>query len=175
MRKSKKNKNQSQIIELINSIISPLELADDFVNVVESWQNSFEDDIILESINVSAKKYLKKYLKNDKLDKENIYKFLEKIPGIARNKSMPLILQKFVYIQHICKTKQYEAATQDIDEVLNIVNMKLAEAGISHESIINIFDADIIPMTWKTNIYDEWVYNLQGIIKHHWSLKNGSL
>ena len=175
MLKSKKDKNQSQIIELINSIISPLELADDFVNVVEGWQNSFEDDVILESINISAKKYLKKYLKIDILDKSSVYKFLEKIPGIARNKSMPLLFQKFVYIQHICKTKQYEATSQDIDEVLNIVNMKLSESGISHESIINIFDADIIPMTWKTNIYDEWVYNLQGIIKHNWNLKNGSL
>ncbi len=166
---------QQQIIDLINSIISPLELADDFINVIKDWQNSFEDDIILESINVSAKQYLKKYLKNDKLDKSSIHQFLDKIPAIAKNKSLPLILQKFIYIQNICKSKKYEATTQDIDEVLNIVNMKLAECGINHESIISIFDADIIPMTWKTNIFDEWVYNLQGIVRQFRNQQDGSL
>lgn len=166
---------QQQIIELINSIISPLELADDFIEVIKEWQNSFEDDIVLESINASARQYLKKYLKNDKLDKASIHQFLDKIPAIAKNKSLPLILQKFIYIQNICKSKKYDATMQEIDEVLNIVNIKLAEAGISHELIISIFDDYIIPMTWKTNVFDEWVYNLQGFVKQYRSKDNGSL
>lgn len=175
MRKPKENSNQSLIMELINSIISPLELADDFIEIIKEWQKSFEDEIIIESVNASAKQYLKKYLKNDELDKASIYLFLEKIPAIAKNKSLPIILQKFVYIQNICKSKRYNATVQEIEEVLNIVNMKLAEAGLSHETIIAIIDAAFIPMTWKTNTFEEWNYNLQTSVKQFMNEQNGSL
>lgn len=175
MRKPKENSNQSLIMELINSIIIPLELADDFIEIIKEWQKSFEDEIIIESVNASAKQYLKKYLKNDELDKASIYLFLEKIPAIAKNKSLPIILQKFVYIQNICKSKRYNATVQEIEEVLNIVNMKLAEAGLSHETIIAIFDAAFIPMTWKTNTFEEWDYNLQTSVKQFMNEQNGSL
>lgn len=175
MLKTKENSNQSIIMELINSIISPLELADEFADVIKDWQKSFEDDVIVESINTSAKQYLKKYLKNEDLDRDSVYMFLGKIPAIAKNKSLPLILQKFIYIKNICKSKNYEASMQEIEDVLNIVNMKLIEAGISHEKVIDIFDTAIIPMTWKTNTFDDWFYNLQYTVKQIKSEYNGNL
>lgn len=123
---------------------------------------------ILESIDLSASKYLR-YGNDGNLRQESAEEFLNKIGGILANKNKPLIDQKASYIKGICRNRFNYWNPQTGSILLNNYIKALRDYGWSEEQILDDLENEVIPKTkeskswteWKT-LLDKWTEDVNG-------------
>lgn len=114
---------------------------------------SLED--VLESIDISTKKYLKYDTKGD-LIKESVEEAFNKVGGICALKKMPVINQKLAYIKGICKNRFSYWDSRKGSIILNYYVDALKNYGWTEEQIMNDLENDVILKTKDCSNWSEW-------------------
>jgi len=110
---------------------------------------------ILESIDISAVKYLKYEIDNVPTQ-ESAREFFAKIGGILVNKNRPLIDQRLSYVKGICKNRFHYWSPQAGSILLKDYIAALRNKGWSEERIVDDINNEIIPETKTTKNWTEW-------------------
>lgn len=92
----------SDLKSLISEKIAPFSLTEKGKAKIKLLEDKFSRDILLESIQIGIAQYFE-YNSNHKLTSESVETFLDKLGGIAYNKSLSPIEKEIVHLKNIGK------------------------------------------------------------------------
>ena len=95
----------SDLKSLISEKIAPFSLTEKGKAKIKLLEDKFSRDILLESIQIGIAQYFE-YNSNHKLTSESVEIFLDKLGGIAYNKSLSPIEKEIVHLKNIGKKLQ---------------------------------------------------------------------
>jgi len=143
------------VIDYIENKIDQFTLAESGSQSISKLTKKYDLADILESIDISAKKYLH-YDNDGALSKESAEEFITKIGGILVNKNRPPIEQKVSYIKGICRNRFSYWNPQSGSIILNDYIKALSDYGWSEDKIISDLENELIPKTKSCKNWSEW-------------------
>lgn len=151
----------NQVIQHINSKIGNFSLNNNGERTLKKLINKFNLSDILESIDLSAKKYLK-YDSSDNLTEESVENFINKIGGILNLQNKPPIERKMAYIRGICRHRfSYWDNSRGAIILCEYVNA-LKEHGYTNREILEDLEDEVEPKTKQAKNWSEWRCLIEG-------------
>lgn len=156
--------SQRKMETIVNQKISPHTLNEKGKAEISKLLRTFGYDLLLESIDIGASTYFK-YDSSGNLTGESVEIFLNKIGGIAYNKSRSPLDQELNYLKNKCK--QYWRNSK-VEEILNNYVLALKDTGYSEDQIITDLQEKVHPLcnnhcSWKrwSNTMMTWIENIR--------------
>ena len=110
---------------------------------------------ILESVDISADKYLR-YDTNGDFLQESVENFINKIGGILVNKNRPPVEQKLSYIKGICRNNFNYWDDKSGSIILNNYVKALREHGWDEDRILNDLEEELMTKTKDSKNWSAW-------------------
>jgi hypothetical protein len=150
-----KSDTDEMVISYIENKIENFSLNDSGTKKISPLTKKYDLADILESIDLSASKYLK-YDSDGVLTQESAEEFLNKIGGILVNLNKPPIEQKASYIKGICRNRFSYWDPKSGSIVLNNYINALRDHGWNDDRILEDLETEVIPKTKETKNWSEW-------------------
>lgn len=151
----------AQVVEYIDNKIGEFSLNKPGKRDIEKLINKFALPDILESIDISARKYLK-YDTSDNLTKDSVEDFINKIGGILNIRNRPPIDQKLAYIKGICRNRFEYWDQKKGSIILNEYVNALKKQGWTENQIVNDLVNELEPKTKEADDWSEWRSLVEG-------------
>jgi Restriction endonuclease len=156
------------VISYIEDHIAHFSLNESGTKKISALTKTYDLADILESIDISAKKYLR-YDSDGKITQDSAEEFLSKIVGILVNKNKPELDKKASYIKGICRNKFSYWNPQTGSIILNNYIKALRDHGWSDNRILIDLENEVQPKTiecknwsqWR-NFLEKWTEDIQG-------------
>lgn len=149
------------IVDYIEDKIYPFTISKNGTKNVKILCDSFEYKDIIDAIDIAEDKYFK-YDSDDKLTKDSVETFFNKLGGILHLKNSPPIEQKIAYVKGICRNRFSYWREYRGKEILNDYIEALETAGYDDEMILRDFDDDVIPKAKKCENWSQWKNLMEG-------------
>ncbi len=149
------------LVSYIESKIDSYNLRDSGVSKVIALTKKYDLADILESVDLSATKYLR-HGAEGKLTQESVEEFFNKITGILVIKNRPPIERKLSYIKGICRNRFSYWSPQAGAIVLNNYVNALRNQGWSDEQVLKDLEGEVELKTKELRNWSEWKALLEG-------------
>jgi hypothetical protein len=151
----------NRVVEYINNKISKFSLNNSGKRTIEKLIKKFSLPDILESVDLSAKKYLK-YNTSDNPIKESVEDFIDKIGGILITKNKPPIEQKLAYIKGICRNRFHYWDDKWGAVILCEYVSALKKHGYTNQEILEDLENELEPETKQAKNWSDWRDLIEG-------------
>lgn len=149
------NDLNQMVVDYIEEKIDNISLNANGIKRISSLTKKYEFADILESVDLSAEKYIH-YDHDGDVTHESAENFINKIGGILANKNKSPIEQKASYIKGICRNRfgYWNPTTGSI--ILNQYISALRDHGYGEEEILNDLENEVMPKTKQARNWTEW-------------------
>lgn len=158
------DKNFDGFVSYIEEKIPGYSINANGLNKLKNLFNKYDFDLLLECVDISCAQYLK-YDEEDKPTKDSIEVFLDKIGGIAYNKSRSPIQDKVEYIINYGNKVAYGWKKQDVKALLERYVVTLKKCGYDEDSIITDLQDYVIPIIDYTRDWRQWDSSMEDRIR----------
>lgn len=141
-----------------------------------SWlEASYPYDLLKECIDIGVAQYFK-YDDEDNLESNSVEIFLDKLGGIAYNKSLPVLEQELKKIKNKCKSKFSYWDENRASEILSRYVKELEHAGWTDEKIICDLKGETLNLCDSCSNWSQWRSRMDGWIEDikEWNLEDES-
>lgn len=140
---------------------------------ISQLTRKYEYDLLLECIDIAIVNYFR-YDENGQVTKESVEYFIEKIAGIAYNKTLPPIEQEVNHLKNICKKQFTYWNNYEASEIFNDYIAALKNAGYSEKLILKDLRNEVNRLCCDSYNWTEWSVKMQNWIEDikHWNDKN---
>lgn len=171
------NEEKSRDIrEIINEKISPYTLNDVGDAKISIIIRKYPYDLLIECIDIGIATYIK-YDKEGHPTKRSVQNFIEKLGGIAYNKSRNPIDQELYHIRNICKNFDFYWDHHRSNEILQRYVEALRKQKWSEEEILHDLKIEVIGLCYSCKSWNEWSSVMETWISDidNWSKQDESL
>lgn len=160
---------KKRIETIINEKIYPFELNEKGKSNLAQLTNNYSYELLVECINIGVSQYFQ-YSEDGKLLEDSVNTFLDKLGGIAYNKTLTPIDQEINRINNKGKIEIYDWNNQLANSTLNSYISALRSATWTDEQIYNALKTEVIALTNKSHSWSEWLSNMEEWIDdiHGW-------
>lgn len=127
-------------VTYIEKYIPELKLTENYKIEIKKWVRKHDHDLIFESIDESANRYLK--FTKEGVDRESAEQFLNKIGGILFFKSLPPVDQKISWLKMLVN-KKFNANGWDVTSLLSRYANALRNKGWTEDQILNDLQTEV--------------------------------
>lgn len=172
-------KQESDLIYLINYIenkISPYTLNEIGKNDISVLLSEFDAEILIDAIDISYKNYI--ILDNEgKITGESINEFMQKIGGIAHNKTLSPIEQKLKHIKNYARNKFTYWNEATANDILNKYIKALKKNNWSNEQILEDLNTEVMSVVNNSGNWSQWRAQLENWIEEilNWDCENENI
>lgn len=156
------NMARKKIETIINEKISPFSLNEKGRADIACLVNQFPYDILKECIDIGVSKYLK-YDLNGEPTQKSIVEFINKLGGIAHNKSLPPIEQEILRLKNkgnaIFSYWRNDIADNVLHEYVKVLSIHWDEA-----MILEDLKGDTTHLMNSSKNWSNWIYNMENWI-----------
>lgn len=151
-------------IELIETTIYPYKLSDTGRSSVANLFHKYSEDFLVECIEIGATQYLS-YDADNTPTKDSVEDFINKLGGIAYNKSRTPIRQEIQHVK-VYGRKTY-AYWNDFESgnILDDYTKALSDAGWTEDQIINDLQDEVLRLINRMNNWTKWSEAMRGWIR----------
>lgn len=151
---------QESITTIINQVISPYSLNRKGEAKVTLLENQYSYDLLIECIKISACTYLQ-YDENDNPLQDSICVFLDKIGGIAHNKSLPPIEKEIRHLTNMGnKQIEYWNCVKANSLLHTYIDALRSYWYYTDEQILEDLQGQTSRMLRSTNSWYRWEWNM---------------
>lgn len=172
-------KQESDVIYLINYIenkISPYTLNEMGKNDISVLLSEFDTETLIEAIDISYKNYI--VLDSEgKITGESINDFMQKIGGIAHNKTLSPIEQKLRHIKNYARSKFAYWNEGTANDILNRYIKALKKNNWSNEQILEDLNTEVMSVVNNSGNWSQWRAQLEDWIEEilNWDSENENI
>lgn len=161
---------RKKIETIINERISPYSLNDIGKADISKIVRQYPYELLLECIDIGVSNYFK-YDENGCLTKESAEKFLNKLGGIAYNKSRSPVEQEIYHLKNKGNYKFTYWNSQRADDLLHEYVQALYSQGWSENMVLDDLRGDSSRMMNKSNNWSDWCSTIEQWIYDvkHWN------
>ena len=149
------NESRDLVVDYIQSKCPSINISIEGLGYLSQLIKKFDFSSILESIDISADKYLK-FDGQDGYTDESCNVFISKIGGIIVNKNKSPINQKISYLIGICRNKFSWINDKLAYTLLTTYVNRLKANELSDEEIFELLDTEIQPKTIELRNWTQW-------------------
>lgn len=157
--------SRKNIETIVRNKIQPYKLTESGSAAISLLVKRYPYELLLECIDIGVSLYFK-YDETGKLTKESVNKFLDKLGGIAYNKSLPPVEQEINHIKYKGKSTIECWNFSESDIWLRVYISELELLGWSESKILRHLREKYIHMIECCNDWDEWCNVMNDCIKH---------
>ena len=159
------------IVNIIDEKISPYKLNEKGVSEISRLAREYGCDLLLECIDIGVATYLK-YNEDDKVIEDSVTMFLQKLGGIAYNKSKHPIDQEISRLKNKCKRLYNYCDECETYEILHTYIMELTNAGYDDNQILEDLRIEVNRLCNSSHNWFEWSNGMQRWIEDIRSWEN---
>lgn len=148
-------KTLDQIIKQIELRMKPNTVNEKGRQSVRALVKKFSVEKILNSIDVSANKYIK-FTQKGEITDESAEDYFNKISGILYTETLSPLKKKIVYLKGIVRNRFGKDDSIAISIKINDYVKALKGQNYTDENIIDDFDKELIPKTLELSWWSEW-------------------
>ena len=162
---------KKRIETIIKEKIYPFELNEKGKSDLAQLINNYSYELLVECINIGVSQYFQ-YSEDGKLLEDSVNTFLNKLGGIAHNKSLTPIEQEIKRINNKGKIEFYDWNNQLANSTLDNYISALRSATWTDEQIYNALKTEVIALINKSHSWSEWLSNMEERIDdiHGWDV-----
>ena len=161
--------DNNEIEAIVTEIIAPYSLNETGKRNLRKIVKQYPYDLLVECIDIGADHYLQ-YDDDGKLLQKSVNTFLDKLGGIAYNKSRNPVEQEINHQKNKCKQRFSYWNEYQADAILNDYVSALKNAGYSELQILNDLKVEVNRLSNKCTCWSDWREALNGWIDDikHW-------
>lgn len=162
-----------EFIDYIEEKIYPYTLRENGRANISSLFRKYSEDLLIECVDIGVSQYFQ-YDSNGDLTQDSARQFLNKLGGIAYNKSRDPIDQEIYRQKNKCK-KSYAYWNDDkAEEIFNDYIRALRNAGWSDEQVLNDLQTEVSRLTNSSYNWTQWSDQMLSWIHdiEHWNDKD---
>lgn len=144
-----------EFVEVIEDAIYPFELNDSGKSSAANLLHKYPADFLKECIEVGTRQYLC-YDGNGKPTKESVEVFLDKLGGIAYNKSRTPIKQEIQHIKAVGRKAYSYWNDSESDNILDDYTTALSKANWTEEQILKDLQEEVLRLINRMKNWTEW-------------------
>lgn len=149
-----------KIETIINEKISPFRLNEKGKSTISQLVNNYPYDLLVESIDIGASQYFR-YDDEGYLTQESVANFIDKLGGIAYNKSLNPIEQEIKKINNKGKASFNYWNYQSANSILNNYIRALKSSKWTDEQIYSDLKTEVISLINSSRNWSEWSSNME--------------
>ena len=149
-----------KIETIINEKISPFRLNEKGKSTISQLVNNYPYDLLVESIDIGASQYFR-YDDEGYLTQESVANFINKLGGIAYNKSLNPIEQEIKKINNKGKASFNYWNYQSANSILNNYIRALKSSKWTDEQIYSDLKTEVISLINSSRNWSEWSSNME--------------
>ena len=160
---------RKKIETIIKEKIDPYELTDKGMADVSQLVRQYPYELLIECIDIGVSTYFR-YDENGKLTQDSASKFLNKLGGIAFNKSRPPVEQEIYHLKNKGKRQFAYWNSQRADDLLHEYVQALYLYGWSESMVLSDLCGESVRMMNNSSNWTQWRHTLEGWIQDvkHW-------
>ena len=165
--------SRKKIETIVNEKISPHFLNEKGKAEISQLTRKYDYNLLLECIDIGIATYFR-YGENGQVTKESVENFINKLGGIAYNKSRSPIDQEVYHLKNKCKKLYAYWNSDKADEILYIYIEALKNAGYSENQIIKDLQTEVNRLCNNSYNWSEWSDRMLNWIDDikHWNNKD---
>lgn len=145
----------AEFVGILEKKIAPFSLTEEGRSKIATLFNKYDSDFLLQCIDIGAKRYFQ-YDGSNHPTKESVGEFLDKLGGIAYNKSQTPIDQEILHIKNIAKKGFFYWNDREGNDLLSDYIYALRQAGWSDSRILDDLQTDVVRITNRAYNWSEW-------------------
>ena len=149
-----------KIETIINEKISPFRLNEKGKSTISQLVNNYPYDLLVECIDIGASQYFR-YDDEGYLTQESVANFIDKLGGIAYNKSLNPIEQEIKKINNKGKASFNYWNYQSANSILNNYIRALKSSKWTDEQIYSDLKTEVISLINSSRNWSEWSSNME--------------
>ena len=160
---------RKKIETIIKEKMDPYELTDKGMADVSQLVRQYPYELLIECIDIGVSTYFR-YDENGKLTQDSASKFLNKLGGIAFNKSRPPVEQEIYHLKNKGKRQFAYWNSQRADDLLHEYVQALYLYGWSESMVLSDLCGESVRMMNNSSNWTQWRHTLEGWIQDvkHW-------
>ena len=164
---------RKKIETIVKEKIKPYTLNERGMADLSQIVRQYPYELLLECIDIGVSTYFQ-YDQEGKLIRESVQEFLEKLGGIAYNKSRPPIDQEIYHLQNRGKRRFTYWNSQQAGNLLHDYVQALSLYGWSEAMILSDLRGESVRMMNNSSNWTQWSQTLEGWIQEikHWELED---
>lgn len=143
------------IIDIVEKRLMPFKLSEKQKSVLRVLARKYDGIIMLDCIDIGITKYIE-YDSDNVPTNESVENFIDKLGGIAFNKTRSPIDNEVVHIMNICKNQFDYWNPVRGKEILYTLIVALRKAECDEDTIAKFLRDDVIAMTWHATSWTTW-------------------
>lgn len=164
---------EEDIIDIINLKIAPMSLNEKGRSTIKKLLNQYQYTLVLECVEISFSTYIN-YDENGNATKESVENFINKIGGIAYNKSLSPLVAKIRHIVNLVRNDFSYFDSNKAQALINSYVKALRSNDYSDDMIIKDFDEELIPMIGECKNWSEWKSRMELWINNVYDWNNST-
>ena len=159
-----KSNLSNKIEEIISKKILPYQLDKKEEITISRLSSQFSYDLLLECVDIGISTYFN-YDENGCLTRESVTNFLEKLGGIAYNKSRSPIEQKILHLKNAGKLNKHYWNDKCADKLLHSYVSELIVSKMPESKILDELNGKIMTFTKQSRNWTEWSSTMTKMIE----------
>lgn len=162
-----------EFIDYIEEKIYPYTLRENGRANISSLFRKYSEDLLIECVDIGVSQYFQ-YDSNGNLTQDSVQKFLNKLGGIAYNKSRDPIDQEIYRQKNKCKKSYAYWNDGRAEEIFNDYIRALRNAGWSDKQVLNDLQTEVSRLTNSSYNWTQWSDQMLSWIHdiEHWNDKD---
>ena len=162
-----------EFIDYIEEKIYPYTLRENGRANISSLFRKYSEDLLIECVDIGVSQYFQ-YDSNGNLTQDSAQQFLNKLGGIAYNKSRDPIDQEIHHQKNKCKKSYAYWNDGKAEEIFNDYIRALRNAGWSDEQVLNDLQTEVSRLTNSSHNWTQWSNQMLSWLHdiEHWNDKD---
>ncbi|MBO1679391.1 DUF4145 domain-containing protein [Bittarella massiliensis (ex Durand et al. 2017)] len=162
-----------EFIDYIEEKIYPYTLHENGRANISSLFRKYSEDLLIECVDIGVSQYFQ-YDSNGNLTQDSAQQFLNKLGGIAYNKSRDPIDQEIHHQKNKCKKSYAYWNDGKAEEIFNDYIRALRNAGWSDEQVLNDLQTEVSRLTNSSHNWTQWSNQMLSWLHdiEHWNDKD---
>lgn len=167
--------NTEEFINYVEQKIYPYKLHENRRARLSTLLRNYSEDFLDECIDIGISQYFQ-YDSDDNLTRESVTNFLDKLGGIAYNRSRSPIDQEVYHQKSKCKKAYPYWSDTKAQEIFEDYIKALREAKWSDEQILNDLQTDVSRLTNRCHSWTQWSFQMKSWIEDikRWNLNDST-
>ena len=152
--------NTEEFIAYVEKRIFPYTFRENGRAQLSDLYRKYPESLLMECIDIGIKQYFR-YTDEGELDRESVELFLNKLGGIAYNKSRSPIDQELYHIKNICRKNYAYWDDTRADDILFRYVRALRNAGFTDDDVLEDIKTEVIRICKTCRNWSQWRATLE--------------